>query len=116
MWSKVNRQHVERLVAAGAMTQAGMKAVEKAKSDGRWEAAYDSPRHARPPEDFLLALSKNKKAKRFFEGLSRANIYSILHRLQTATKPETRERRMKKILEMMDKGQTFHPQGKESDR
>src|SRR5208282_5880283 len=83
-WSKLNTQHVERLVKAGAMTAAGMKAVETAKADGRWDAAYASPRNATPPDDFLKALAKNKKAKAFFETLNRANIYSIVYRLQTA--------------------------------
>ena len=91
------------------MTQAGMKAVEEAKSDGRWDAAYASPRNARPPEDFLHELSKNRRAEKHFESLNRANVYSIVYRLQTAKKPETREKRMKLILAMMDKGQRFHP-------
>src|SRR5258708_6808416 len=65
-WSKRNTQHVERLTNAGWMTPAGMKAVEAAKADGRWKAAYASPRYARPPEDFLKELGRNKKAKAFF--------------------------------------------------
>jgi uncharacterized protein YdeI (YjbR/CyaY-like superfamily) len=89
-----------------------MKAVEAAKADGRWEAAYASPRNASPPEDFLKELSKNKKAKMFFETLSKANIYAIVYRLQTAKKPETREKRLKTILAMLDEGKTFHPQSK----
>ena len=107
-WSKLNTQHIERLTTAGAMTPAGMKAVEAAKADGRWQAAYDSPRNAMPPEDFLKALDKDKKAKAFFETLNRANVYAIVYRLQTAKKPETRERRMKMILEMLAVGKTFH--------
>jgi len=91
------------------MTRAGLEAVEAAKADGRWQAAYDSPRDATPPEDFLKALGKDKKAKAFFETLNRANIYSIVYRLQTAKKPETRDRRMKLILEMLARGEKFHP-------
>ena len=79
-----------------------MKAVEAAKADGRWEAAYASSRSATPPEDFLKELSKNKKAETFFKTLSKANVYSIVYRLETAKKPETREKRMKTILAMMD--------------
>ena len=109
-WSKINTQHVERLVKAGSMNPAGLAAVEAAKADGRWQAAYDSPRNARPPEDLLSALEKNKKAKAFFNGLSRVNVYSILYRLQTAKKPATREKRMKLILDMLTQGKTFHPQ------
>jgi uncharacterized protein YdeI (YjbR/CyaY-like superfamily) len=108
-WSKLNTQHVGRLIEIGAMTSAGTKAVEAAKADGRWQAAYASPKNAVPPEDFLKALAKNKKAKAFFETLNRANVYSIVYRLQTAKKPETREKRMKAILEMMRQGEKFHP-------
>jgi uncharacterized protein YdeI (YjbR/CyaY-like superfamily) len=94
-WSKLNTQHVERLIIAGLMTAAGLKVVEAAKADGRWQAAYGSASNAAPPEDFLQALSKSKQAKAFFETLNRTNIYAIVYRLQTAKKPETRERRMK---------------------
>jgi len=111
-WSKINTQHVERLTKAGIMTRTGLAAVKAAKADGRWKAAYDSPRNASPPEDFLKELAKNKKAKTFFESLNKANVYSIVYRLQTAKKPETRERRMKMILAMMDQGKQFHPQTK----
>lgn len=108
-WSRMNTQHVERLTKAGAMTPAGLEAVEAAKADGRWKAAYASPRNANPPEDFLKEQAKNKKAQAFFETLNKANVYSIVYRLQTAKKPETRERRMKVILAMIDQGKRFHP-------
>lgn len=108
-WSKLNTQHVERLIKAGAMTPAGLEAVAAAKADGRWQTAYASPRNAGPPEDFLKELAKNKKAKAFFETLNKANVYSIIYRLQTAKKPETREKRMRTILAMMEQGKTFHP-------
>jgi uncharacterized protein YdeI (YjbR/CyaY-like superfamily) len=108
-WSKLNTEHVERLIKSGQMTRAGLEPVEAAKADGRWQAAYDSSRNAAPPEDFLKALGKDKKAKTFFETLNRANIYAIVYRLQTAKKPETREKRMKTILEMLSRGEKFHP-------
>jgi uncharacterized protein YdeI (YjbR/CyaY-like superfamily) len=108
-WSQINTGHVERLILAGAMTPAGLKVVEAAKADGRWAAAYASPRNATPPEDFLKQLGKHKKAKAFFDTLNKANVYAIVYRLQTAKKPETRERRMKLILEMMQQGKKFHP-------
>jgi len=108
-WSKRNTSHVERLIQAGAMTTAGLKAVETAKADGRWESAYSSPRDAVPPEDFLKELASNKKAKAFFESLNKANVFSIVYRLQTARKPETRKKRMKIILTMMRQGKKFHP-------
>ncbi len=109
VWSKINTQHVERLIKSGAMTPAGIKAVEAAKADGRWEAAYAPFRSATPPEDFLKALSKNKKAEAFFKTLNKTNIFSIVYRLESAKKPETRERRMKLILDMMKQGKAFHP-------
>ncbi len=108
-WSKINTEHVERLIKAGQMTPAGLSAVQAAKADGRWQRAYDSPRNAAPPEDFLRALAKNKKAETFFATLNRANVYAIVYRLQTANKPETRERRLKMILAMLDRGERFHP-------
>ena len=108
-WSKLNTQHVERLVKSGHMTRTGMAAVAAAKADGRWQAAYTSPRNAGPPEDFLKALAKNKKAKALFESLNRANVYSIVYRLTTARKPETRAKRMELILTMMAQGKKFHP-------
>ena len=80
-----------------------------AKADGRWSAAYDSPRNAALPEEFLTELAKNEKAKAFFTTLSKANIYAIAYRLQTAKKPETRQRRMKIILGRLSRGETFHP-------
>ncbi len=108
-WSKRNTLHVERLTKSGAMTVAGLKAVEAAKADGRWQAAYSSPKDAAPPEDFLKALAKNKKAKAFFESLNRVNLYAIVYRLQTARMPEMRKKRMKLILTMMRQGKKFHP-------
>ena len=108
-WSKINTQHAERLIRVGRMTPAGLKQVEAAKADGRWNAAYDSPRNASMPEDFLKALHKNKKAKGFFTTLNKANIYSITYRLQTAKKPETRQKRLKMILGMLSRGEKFHP-------
>jgi uncharacterized protein YdeI (YjbR/CyaY-like superfamily) len=108
-WSKLNTQHVERLTASGAMRSPGLAAVAAAKADGRWDAAYCSPRNADPPKDFLQELAKNKQAEAFFKSLNRANLYSIVYRLTTAKKPETRERRMKLILAMMAQGKSFHP-------
>ena len=107
-WSRRNTEHVNRLIERGLMTPAGLQAVAAAKADGRWQAAYDSPGQAAPPKDFLDALTKNKKAKAFFESLNKANTYAIVYRLQTAKKPETRERRMKMILEMLKRGEKFH--------
>jgi uncharacterized protein YdeI (YjbR/CyaY-like superfamily) len=105
---KKNTQHAERLIDAGKMKKPGLAEVEAAKKDGRWNAAYDSPRNAKIPDDFLQALKRNKKAEAFFQTLNKTNLYAIAYRLQTAKKPETRERRMKLLLEKMAKGEKFH--------
>lgn len=107
-WSKRNTEIAERLIREGKMKKAGLQQVELAKADGRWEQAYDSPKNMKVPEDFLQQLSKNKKAKTFFDGLNKANQYAIAWRLQTAKKPETREKRLREILEMMSEGKKFH--------
>lgn len=108
-WSRLNITHVERLIGGGHMTRAGLEAVNAAKADGRWQTAYDSPRNAVPPEDFLEALAGDKRAKAFFGTLNKANVYAIVYRLQTAKKPETRAKRLKTILEMLSRGEKFHP-------
>ena len=107
-WSKINTQHAERLIQAKRMKPAGQAEIDAAKKDGRWTAAYDSPSKSTIPEDFLAALRKNKKAQAFFESLNKANLYAIAYRLQTAKKPETRQKRMEMILAMMASGEAFH--------
>ena len=107
IWSKINIGHVERLINEGRMRPAGLKAVEKAKADGRWEKAYDSPSKMTIPEDFLKELSKNKKAEAFFMSLNKTNLFFIGFRLQTAKKQETRDKRMKEIIERLAKGEKF---------
>ncbi len=108
-WSRVNTGHAERLIAAGRMKPAGRREVEAAKEDGRWQRAYDSPSRATIPADFLEALSRNKAARRFFPSLNRANLYAIAYRLQTAKKPETRQERLRAIVAMLARGESFHP-------
>lgn len=93
---------------AGRMKAAGQAEVDAARKDGRWTAAYDSPSKATFPEDFLAVLRRNKKATAFFESLNKANRYAIAYRLQTAKKPETRQRRMGMILAMLARGEAFH--------
>jgi uncharacterized protein YdeI (YjbR/CyaY-like superfamily) len=105
IWSKINTGHVERLTTEGRMRSGGLEAVEKAKADGTWEKAYDSPSKMTIPEDFLKELSKNKKADIFFKGLNKTNLFSIGFRLQTAKKQETREKRMKEIIEKLARGE-----------
>jgi uncharacterized protein YdeI (YjbR/CyaY-like superfamily) len=104
-WSKVNRQKVEALIAAGRMRPAGLAEIERAKADGRWEAAYDGMATSAVPEDLAAALEAAGLTDAFAE-LSRQNRYAILHRVQTAKKAETRERRIAKYVGMLAAGET----------
>lgn len=108
-WSKLNRQRVARLTKAGRMQSAGLAEVERAKADGRWDAAYDSPANAKVPVDLAKALAGSAKAKTFFDSLSSSNRYAILYRLQEAKNPETRARRLAKFVDMLKKGEKLHP-------
>jgi uncharacterized protein YdeI (YjbR/CyaY-like superfamily) len=108
LWSKVNRQKVEALVAAGRMRPAGLAEVERAKADGRWDAAYDGSATATVPEDLAAALAEAGLAEAF-AALDGRNRYSILHRVQTAVKPETRARRIEKYVGMLAAGEKPHP-------
>lgn len=107
-WSQRNRDHVARLIDAGRMEAQGLALIEAAKADGRWDSAYAPPSEAKPPADFLKALGQDKAALAFFRTLNRANVYSIVYRLETAKKPETRERRLNQILAMMKDKKKFH--------
>lgn len=107
-WSKINREHVVRLTKEGRMMPSGLKVVESAKEDGRWQAAYDSPANSVVPEEFLSELKKNKKAEAFFKTLNKTNIYAICYRLQTAKKPETKQKRIKDIIEKLSKEEKFY--------
>ena len=108
VWSKRNREHIERLIASGEMRPAGLAAVEAAKADGRWDRAYDSPANAEVPDDLMAALKKSAKARRFFDTLDGQNRYAILHRIQTAVRAETRARRIAHFVEMMERGEKIH--------
>ena len=108
VWSKRNREHIARLIKEKRMTPVGLAAVAAAKKDGRWARAYDGSKAMKIPTDFLKELSKRKKAKAFFDTLNKANLYAIGYRLQTAKKPETRERRKAAILAQLESGKKFH--------
>ncbi|MDP2721151.1 MAG: YdeI/OmpD-associated family protein [Bacteroidales bacterium] len=108
IWSKRNVDYVAQLEKEGRMKPAGREQIEAAKADGRWERAYDSPVNMTMPEDFLTELAKNEKALAFFRTLNKTNTFAIGWRLQTAKKPETREKRLKMILEMLAREETFH--------
>lgn len=108
IWSKRNIEHIARLTNEGRMKPTGLKQVEAAKADGRWEQAYDSPGNMILPDDFVAELSKNKRASEFYESLNKTNKYAICWRIQTAKRPETREKRMREILEMLGREEKFH--------
>jgi uncharacterized protein YdeI (YjbR/CyaY-like superfamily) len=108
VWSKRNRDRVARLITEGRMKPAGLKVIQAAKDDGRWDKAYDSPAQMKVPSDFLAALKKNQEAYRFYKTLNRANTYAIAWRLQTAKKPETRARRLAALLAMLARGEKLH--------
>ena len=108
IWSKRNTEKAEQLIAQGEMRPAGMRAIEAAKQDGRWQAAYAGQKKMEVPEDLEAALAKNKKAKEFFATLTGANRYSILFRIQTAKRPETRLKRIQQFVDMLARGEMVH--------
>lgn len=107
-WSRINRDKAEALLAAGSMRPAGLAEVEAAKADGRWEAAYEGQRNAKVPPDLQRELDANDAARAFFAGLDGANRYAIVYRLEEAKKPETRERRLRKFVAMLERGEKIH--------
>jgi uncharacterized protein YdeI (YjbR/CyaY-like superfamily) len=109
IWSKINREKAENLIKSGRMKAAGLTVIERAKSNGRWDAAYDSPRGSAVPEDFQAALDANARAKAFFETVDRANRYAILFRIQTVKKAETRVRKIREFIAMLARHETIHP-------
>jgi len=111
VWSKRNITKVTALIKAGKMQPSGLAEVEAAKTDDRWKQAYDSPKNSIVPDDFQRALDQNPKAKAMFATLNKANTYALLWRIQTAKKLETRQARITQFIAMLEKGQTFHPNG-----
>ena len=109
VWSKINRAAAEAMIERGEMKPAGLREVERAKADGRWERAYDSPKTAEVPDDLRAALDADAAAAEFFAGLDSINRYAILHRIQGAKKPETRARRIEQFVAMCSRGETVHP-------
>jgi uncharacterized protein YdeI (YjbR/CyaY-like superfamily) len=109
IWSKVNREKAEALIATGRMMAAGLRQVNLAQADGRWEAAYDAQSTIQIPPDFQSQLDQHAEAREFFASLNSANRYAILFRIHTAKKPETRAVRIQKLIEMLLQRQTFHP-------
>jgi uncharacterized protein YdeI (YjbR/CyaY-like superfamily) len=110
IWSEKNRARALELVKSGAMRASGLREIDRAKADGRWERAYASASTAAVPDDLRAALAKNKKAAVFFESLDSKNRYAILYRTHNARKAETRAARIAKFVGMLAKGDTIHPQ------
>lgn len=100
-WSAINRGKVEELLKQGKIRPAGMVEIEKARQDGRWEAAYPSQSQAEIPEDLRKALDEHPAAREFFETLNRVNRFAILYRLRSAKKAETRQKRLAMFIQML---------------
>jgi uncharacterized protein YdeI (YjbR/CyaY-like superfamily) len=109
-WSKINTQRAQRLIETGRMRPAGMREVEAARADGRWQAAYEGQRTMTVPDDLQRELDGDDAAREFFATLSSANRYAILYRIGDARRPETRARRIAKYLAMLAAHETIHPQ------
>jgi uncharacterized protein YdeI (YjbR/CyaY-like superfamily) len=108
-WSKINREKAERLIADGRMAPAGLREVEAARADGRWDAAYEGQAAATVPPDLARALEANPAARAFFDTLTGVNRYAILYRIADAKRPETRERRIAKFVQMLAERTTIYP-------
>ena len=108
LWSRINIAHVERLIAAGRMQANGLREIEAARADGRWDAAYQSFSGVEVPVELAEALRKNRKAKTFFDQLDKTNRYSFCWRVHTARKVETRVARARKFVEMLARGEKIH--------
>jgi uncharacterized protein YdeI (YjbR/CyaY-like superfamily) len=100
-WSRINREKAERLIAESRMRPAGLREIERARGDGRWDDAYDSPTTATVPDDFQQALDAEPEAREFFESLGSTKRYSFLYRIADAKRPETRARRIAEYVERL---------------
>ena len=108
-WSKINTERAAALIASGRMRPAGLREVERAQADGRWEQAYESQSRVTVPEDLARALAANERARAFFATLDSANRYAILYRIGTAKKPETRAKRIDTFVAMLSEHKKIHP-------
>ena len=109
IWSKINREKALKLIEQARIQPAGLAEVERAKQDGRWEAAYDSHSTATVPDDLQAALDSNAEAGAFFATLNSTNRYAILFRIQTAKKAETRAKRIREFIGMLERHEKMHP-------
>ena len=108
IWSRINREKAQALIASGSMKPAGHAAIEVAKTNGNWDAAYESPKAATVPPDFQAALDASPQTREFFDSLDRANRYAILFRIQTAKKAETRARKIQEFIQMLNRQERIH--------
>jgi len=108
-WSKINREKATAMLERGEMAPAGLREIEAARADGRWDAAYAGQRTMDVPDDLRDALAANDRARAFFETVDRANRYAVLYRIAAAKKPETRRSRIEKLVAMLEEHRTLHP-------
>ena len=108
IWSKINRQKALALIAGKRMQAAGQAAIDAARKSGKWDAAYDSPKSAQVPKDFQAALDLSPRAREFFQALDGANRYAVLFRIQTVKKADTRARKIREFVEMLERGERIH--------
>jgi uncharacterized protein YdeI (YjbR/CyaY-like superfamily) len=109
-WSKRNTGIAERLQTEGRMHPAGQAEVERAKTDGRWDAAYAGQASIEVPPDLAEALAAEPKAQAMFEALNSQNRYAVLYRITTAKRSDTRARRIEQFIAMLARGETVYPQ------
>jgi uncharacterized protein YdeI (YjbR/CyaY-like superfamily) len=109
VWSKINKAKALALIKAGKMKPAGLDEIERAKRDGRWDAAYDSAGKSVVPSDFQSALDGNARAKEFFRTLDSRNRYAVVFRIQTAKTAATREVRISRFVQMLERHERVHP-------
>lgn len=116
LWSQINRERIERLIAAGRMTPHGLAQVEAAKADGRWDAAYASAKNIQMPEDLLLAIRENARAQRTFDTLNKQNRFALAFRLGNLRTAAGRERKIAEFVQMLAEGSLLHPQAAKSKK
>lgn len=109
IWSRVNREKALKLAELGRMQPAGLKEMQRAQADGRWQAAYEPPSTSTVPPDLQAAFDANPAARDFFGTLDSTNRYAVLFRLQTAKRPDTRARRLETFVAMLTRGEKIHP-------
>jgi len=108
-WSKINTERAAALIESGRIRPAGLRAVERAQADGRWEQAYESQSRVTVPEDLARALAANQRARAFFATLDSTNRYAVLYRIGTAKRPETRAKRIDAFVAMLSEHKKIYP-------